>query len=154
MHVVVAGASGLIGSALVDALRARGDEVTVVDDLSTGKRENLREGVTFHDGSAFDSKDVAATYRAVLDPKSASPIADDYRLIDEVETPDASTVVFRLKAPNGGFASRLLLGIAPSALHRGATAVPSRSSMGASAPPRARASATVSGISGRAPRMR
>lgn len=28
MHVVVAGASGLIGSALVDALRARGDEVT------------------------------------------------------------------------------------------------------------------------------
>ena len=29
MHVVVAGASGLIGSALVDALRARGDEVTV-----------------------------------------------------------------------------------------------------------------------------
>lgn len=74
----------------------------------------LKKGVTFHDGSAFDSKDVAATYRAVLDPKSASPIADDYRLIDKVETPDASTVVFRLKAPNGGFASRLLLGIAPS----------------------------------------
>lgn len=74
----------------------------------------LRKGVTFHDGSAFDSKDVAATYRAILNPKSASPIADDYKVIDSVETPDAQTVVFKLKSPNAGFASRLLLGIAPS----------------------------------------
>ncbi|HEY8638908.1 MAG TPA: NAD-dependent epimerase/dehydratase family protein [Solirubrobacterales bacterium] len=35
------GGSGFIGSNLVDALLARGDEVTVVDDLSTGRRENL-----------------------------------------------------------------------------------------------------------------
>jgi UDP-glucose 4-epimerase len=37
----VTGGSGFIGSNLVDALLARGDEVTVVDDLSTGRRENL-----------------------------------------------------------------------------------------------------------------
>ena len=41
MHALVTGGSGFIGSNLVDALVARGDEVTVVDDLSTGRRENL-----------------------------------------------------------------------------------------------------------------
>jgi UDP-glucose 4-epimerase len=38
---VVTGGAGFIGSNLVDALLARGDEVVVVDDLSSGKRENL-----------------------------------------------------------------------------------------------------------------
>jgi UDP-glucose 4-epimerase len=37
----VTGGAGFIGSNLVDALVARGDEVTVVDDLSFGKRANL-----------------------------------------------------------------------------------------------------------------
>jgi UDP-glucose 4-epimerase len=37
----VTGGAGFIGSNLVDALAARDHEVTVVDDLSTGKRENL-----------------------------------------------------------------------------------------------------------------
>src|SRR5205085_988901 len=41
MRALVTGGAGFIGSNLVDALVARGDEVTVVDDLSTGKRENL-----------------------------------------------------------------------------------------------------------------
>jgi UDP-glucose 4-epimerase len=38
---VVTGGAGFIGSHLVDALAARGDEVLVLDDLSSGKRENL-----------------------------------------------------------------------------------------------------------------
>jgi UDP-glucose 4-epimerase len=41
MRCLVTGGAGFIGSNLVDALLARGDEVTVVDDLSTGRRENL-----------------------------------------------------------------------------------------------------------------
>ena len=41
MRALVTGGSGFIGSNLVDALVARGDEVTVIDDLSTGRRENL-----------------------------------------------------------------------------------------------------------------
>jgi UDP-glucose 4-epimerase len=41
MRAIVTGGAGFIGSNLVDALLARGDEVVVVDDLSTGKRENL-----------------------------------------------------------------------------------------------------------------
>ncbi len=41
MRALVTGGSGFIGSNLVDALLSRGDEVTVLDDLSTGRRENL-----------------------------------------------------------------------------------------------------------------
>jgi UDP-glucose 4-epimerase len=41
MKCLVTGGAGFIGSNLVDALLARGDEVTVLDDLSTGRRQNL-----------------------------------------------------------------------------------------------------------------
>jgi UDP-glucose 4-epimerase len=41
MKALVTGGAGFIGSNLVDALLARGDEVTVVDDLSTGRVGNL-----------------------------------------------------------------------------------------------------------------
>ena len=43
MRAVVTGGAGFIGSHVVEALLARGDEVTVVDDLSNGKRENVPE---------------------------------------------------------------------------------------------------------------
>lgn len=45
MRALVTGGAGFIGSNLVDALLARGDEVTVVDDLSTGRRENLADAL-------------------------------------------------------------------------------------------------------------
>ncbi|MFO0903859.1 MAG: SDR family oxidoreductase [Pirellulales bacterium] len=41
--VLVTGGAGFIGSHLVDALVARGDSVRVLDNLSTGKRENLAD---------------------------------------------------------------------------------------------------------------
>ena len=40
-HVVVTGGAGFLGSHLCDALLARGDSVTAVDDLSTGRPANL-----------------------------------------------------------------------------------------------------------------
>src|SRR5256714_11083272 len=46
MEALVPGGAGFIGSHLVDALVDRGDHVVVVDDLSTGRRENLDDALT------------------------------------------------------------------------------------------------------------
>jgi len=46
MRTLVTGGAGFIGSNLVDALLARGDEVTVLDNLSTGRRVNLDGALT------------------------------------------------------------------------------------------------------------
>jgi UDP-glucose 4-epimerase len=46
MRAVVTGGAGFIGSNLVDSLVARGDEVTVVDNFASGKRQNLNEAAT------------------------------------------------------------------------------------------------------------
>jgi UDP-glucose 4-epimerase len=45
MRTLVTGGAGFIGSNLTDALLARGDEAIVVDDLSTGRRENLEQAL-------------------------------------------------------------------------------------------------------------
>src|SRR5215203_4751566 len=45
MRCLVTGGAGFIGSNLVDALLARGDAVTVVDNLTTGRRTNLERGL-------------------------------------------------------------------------------------------------------------
>ena len=46
MRAVVTGGAGFIGSNLVDALIERGDEVVVVDNFATGKREHLNANAT------------------------------------------------------------------------------------------------------------
>jgi UDP-glucose 4-epimerase len=45
MRCLVTGGAGFIGSNLVDALLERGDQVTVVDDISTGRMSNLEPGL-------------------------------------------------------------------------------------------------------------
>ena len=66
MRALVTGGAGFIGSNLVDALLDRGDEVTVVDNLASGKRENLRAALAR--GAAFDEADIrdAERMRSVL----------------------------------------------------------------------------------------
>jgi nucleoside-diphosphate-sugar epimerase len=61
---LVTGGSGFIGSNIVEALLRRGDRVRVLDDFSTGRRENLTglEGVDVVEG---DLRDAAAVRRAV-----------------------------------------------------------------------------------------
>ncbi len=68
MRCLVTGGAGFIGSNLVDALIARGDEVTVLDDLSTGKLENLRgaqeAGGSLERADVADAGRVAAIFAA------------------------------------------------------------------------------------------
>ena len=60
MRAVVTGGAGFIGSHVVEALLARGDEVTVIDDLSTGKRENVPAGATLVEHDIRQPFEVAA----------------------------------------------------------------------------------------------
>jgi UDP-glucose 4-epimerase len=55
MRVLVTGGAGFIGSHLTDALLARGDEVTVVDDLSRGRLARLDAQATLHKLSITDA---------------------------------------------------------------------------------------------------
>jgi UDP-glucose 4-epimerase len=57
MHVLVTGGAGFIGSHIADALIARGDRVSVVDDLSTGDRANVNPAAELH---VVDLRDAAA----------------------------------------------------------------------------------------------
>jgi UDP-glucose 4-epimerase len=45
---LITGGAGFIGSHLADAFLARGDRVEVLDDLSTGREENVPAGVELH----------------------------------------------------------------------------------------------------------
>ena len=64
MLAVVTGGAGFIGSNLVDALVGRGDEVVVVDDLSSGKREFVNPGAAFLEADIRQG--IAATGAAVI----------------------------------------------------------------------------------------
>ncbi|MBK5230785.1 MAG: NAD-dependent epimerase/dehydratase family protein [Thermoleophilia bacterium] len=70
MKALVTGGSGFIGSNLVDALIARGDRVCAIDNLSTGRRENL-DGAIASGGQLIelDLADSAAVDKAVGDLK-------------------------------------------------------------------------------------
>ncbi|MSR78815.1 MAG: NAD-dependent epimerase/dehydratase family protein [Candidatus Taylorbacteria bacterium] len=54
--LVVVGGAGFIGSNLTDALVERGFDVTIIDDLSGGKLENLNPKAKFHKVSICDLK--------------------------------------------------------------------------------------------------
>jgi peptide/nickel transport system substrate-binding protein len=59
----------------------------------------LRKGVVFTDGSPCTAKDVAATFVAILDPKTASPARTFVAMIKEAVPIDDETVLFRLNMP-------------------------------------------------------
>ena len=69
------------------------------DDLSV-YTFNLRQGVTFHDGSDLTSADVKWTYDRIADETTASPLLGEIDYISNITAPDASTVVFTLKGSN------------------------------------------------------
>ena len=64
MKILVTGGAGFIGSHIVDGLLAAGHCVAVLDDLSSGSRENLPENVPLHEVDIVDGKAVAKAFAA------------------------------------------------------------------------------------------
>jgi UDP-glucose 4-epimerase len=85
---LVTGGAGFIGSHVADLFLAKGWGVTVVDDLSSGKRENLPDTAEFHEISVNSPEfsrlagsgnfDVVAHLAAQMDVRKsvADPVAD------------------------------------------------------------------------------
>jgi UDP-glucose 4-epimerase len=84
MRAIVTGGAGFIGSHVVDALLERGDEVHVLDDLSTGKRERVAEGARLH---AADIRAPDAVFDAVR-PDAVLHLAAQVDVRVSVERPD------------------------------------------------------------------
>ncbi len=61
---------------------------------------HLRQGVTFHDGSAFDSTDVKDSFTRILDENTKDAARSNFLSITSMDTPDANTIVFNLSQPD------------------------------------------------------
>jgi len=64
-RILVTGGAGFIGSHVVEHCLAEGHEVVVVDDLSSGKKENLPEGVPLYQVDVSDAKAVQRVFELV-----------------------------------------------------------------------------------------
>ena len=88
MRVVVAGGAGFLGSHLSDAFAARGDEVIILDNLSSGSMENVQHLIDA--GHAFVqcdvSQDVPVDGKVDVVCNLASPASPPYYLEYPLET--------------------------------------------------------------------
>ena len=84
MRAVVTGGAGFIGSHVVEALLARGDEVHVLDDLSRGTRERVAAGAELHVG---DIREPDAVFDSVR-PEAVFHLAAQADVRVSVERPD------------------------------------------------------------------
>ena len=87
-RILVTGGAGFIGSHVAEALLARGDEVVVADDFSTGRPENLPRGATLVEG---DLAEPAVAERAVAGCRAVVHCAARPSVTLSVQDPQLST---------------------------------------------------------------
>ena len=87
MRVLVTGGAGFIGSTIVDALKARGDVVVVVDDISTGDRANLAPDIALRVADVSDPK---ALHEALRGEGFDAVVhcASKTKVVESMEKPD------------------------------------------------------------------
>ena len=66
-NYLVTGAAGFIGAALAKRLINEGHNVVTIDNLSTGLRENIPEGVIFIEGNTYDKEIIDKLYQYKFD---------------------------------------------------------------------------------------
>jgi UDP-glucose 4-epimerase len=87
VRAIVTGGAGFIGSHVVDALLARGDEVAVLDDLSSGRRENVAQGAELLVGDIRDPQVLRELF-AEWRPETCFHLAAQADVRVSVERPD------------------------------------------------------------------
>ena len=87
MAIVVTGGAGFIGSHVVEALLARGEDVHVLDNLSSGRRENLPPGAVLVEGDIRDAAAVDGLFDRVR-PEACAHLAAQADVRVSVERPD------------------------------------------------------------------
>jgi UDP-glucose 4-epimerase len=85
MRALVTGGAGFIGSNLVDALIERGDSVDVVDNLSSGKRENVHAQARLH---VLDVREPLEGLFSELRPEVCFHLAAQADVRVSIERPD------------------------------------------------------------------
>lgn len=98
----------IVQGTIYEALTAINEDLSVVPGLASSWDVSadglkytfkLREGVTFHDGTAMDAEDVAASIRRVQSTEMASPLASRVSPITGINIVDPATIEFTLDAP-------------------------------------------------------
>ncbi len=133
MNCLVTGGAGFIGSHLVDALVDRGNGVTVIDNLSTGRRQNLESaiarGARLHTVDVRDAAAVAAVFEDTR-PEVVFHLAAQIDVRHSVEQPtaDAHTNVLGmisvLEAARRSGARRVVSSSTGGALYGDADVIP------------------------------
>jgi UDP-glucose 4-epimerase len=85
MRVILTGGAGFVGSHVADQLLARGHEVAIVDDLSTGKKENVPDGAILYER---DIRDGCAEIFEEFEPDALSHQAAQMDVRRSVREPD------------------------------------------------------------------
>lgn len=95
--VIITGGAGFIGSHVARKCLAAGYEVVVLDDLSSGKRENLPDDVLLHQVDVVDSREVQKIFE-LLKPKHVIHLAAQISVSRSVREPafDAKTNILGL----------------------------------------------------------
>jgi UDP-glucose 4-epimerase len=130
MRVLVTGGAGFIGSHLTDALLARGDEVAVLDDLSSGRGGRLDPLVAVHKLSIADAGALTAAVVA-FGPELICHLAAQIDVRASVEAPAADAAVNILGTVNvleaaRAAGARVLFASSGGALYGRDAPIPSR----------------------------
>lgn len=109
---------------IFDNLVTRDDSGRIVPQIATAWRQvsdtviefDIRQGVTFHDGSPLTAEDVVFSVRRIIDPELKSPQFSQFNRIDKAEIVDGTKVRLTTKGPYPVLLAQLVkLSIVPKA---------------------------------------
>jgi len=92
MNTLVTGGAGFIGSHLADKLIEKGHKVVILDDLSTGKEENLNPQAKFYEMDIRDADEVASLFKKEK-PKAVFHFAAQTSVLNSEKDPDEDTAI-------------------------------------------------------------